>query len=275
MKHITLNSVMTTEKAEEYLKRPAEVSHAPLVVDEEFIAVDENGTVQLVYMQLPEDDMYEKLRQVLKTLKYGKSTRVSGLATESTIFGFQPPVEIRMRPYCSPTTLRSENPKIDAFLALYCEKVIMPLFREHYAHNLEEHMEAIKEVKPDWIMKGTIFTGGVINNSNQLNYHYDIQNLKGSINAMLYFVRNMAGGELVIPKFGVSIMPKDRYVLLFRNDLVHGVSPMTKINKDAYRYSIVYYANNRMQHCGTMQEELAKARSKKEDLLNSSNSSNT
>lgn len=253
---------MTDEQSFEFLKKPAEVSHAPLVVDEEFTAVDENGTVQLVYMKLPENDDFIKLKSVLQKLKYGKSTRVGGLSTESTIFGFQPPVEIRMRPFCSMTGLASEHPKVDAFMAYYAEKNIMPLFHEHYSENLKQHMEAIKEIKADWLMHGLPFTGGVINNSNQLNYHTDIQNIKGSINCMIYFVRDTVGGELVLPKYGVSIKPKDRFVLLFRNDLVHGVAPITKLNNSSYRFSIVYYANARMDKCGTMAEELAKARSK-------------
>jgi hypothetical protein len=262
MKQLQLKAVMSDEQADEFLKNPAEVSHAPLVLDEEFIAVDDNGTVQLVYMKLPENDDFIKLKAVLQKLKYGKSTRVGGLTTESTIFGFQPPVEIRMRPYCSMTGLASEYPKVDKFMAYYCEKNIMPLLKEHYADNLAQHMEAIKDIKPDWLMSGVPFTGGVINNSNQLNYHTDIQNTKGSINAMIYFVRDTDGGELVLPKYGVSVKPLDRFVLLFRNDLVHGVAPITKLNNASYRFSIVYYANARMNSCGTMEQEMAKARSK-------------
>jgi hypothetical protein len=138
----------------------------------------------------------------------------------------------------------------------------MPLFEQHYADNLKQHMEvlAAEGLKDDWIMKGTIFTGGVINKANQLNYHIDSQNIKGTINAMVYFARDMDGGELVLPKYNARIVPQDEYVLLFRNDLVHGVAPLQPKNKEAYRYSIVYYVNNRMQNCGTLSEELAKAR---------------
>lgn len=251
---------MTSEEADSFLRKPAKLEDAPVVIDEEFVAVDENGVVQLVYMQLPEDENYTKLKLVMKSLKYGKSTRVSGLSTESTIFGFQPPVPLRGRPYCSMTGLASNSPKVDAYMAWYCKKNIMPLFEEHYAENLAQHLESIKEVKKEWLMKDIPFTGGVINKSNQLNYHTDIQNIKGSINAMIYFVRDTDGGELSLPLYGVSIKPKDRYVLLFRNDLVHGVTPINKINKDAYRFSVVYYANAGMDKCGTIQEELAKAR---------------
>jgi len=267
MKTIYLKTVMSDADAHGYIKDPAFVEHAPMIIDEEFIAKDENGVVQFAYIKMDEDEYFIKLKRILQNLNYGKSTRTSGLYTESSVFGFQPPVYIRMRPYCSLTGIRQKLPKVDAFLAFYCEKKIMPLFKEFCEHNLKEHMEAIKDIKPQWLMKNIPFTGGVINNSNQLNYHTDIQNIKGSINAMIYFVRDTAGGELVCPKFGVSIKPLDRYVLLFRNDLVHGVAPIKKMNKDAYRFSIVYYANEHMDKCGTMAEELAKARSKKSEFL--------
>lgn len=262
MKQITLKAVITDEQANEYLKKPAEVSHAPVIVDEEFIAVDEQGVVQLVYIKLPENDDYNKLKAVLQKLKYTTGTRLSGLSTSSSPFGFKPRVHIRQAMPCTASPLRGEYPKIDAFMAYYCEKNIIPLFHEHYSENLKQHMEAIKDIKKDWLINNVPFTGGIINNSNQLNYHTDIQNIKGSINAMIYLERDTDGGELVLPKYGVSLKPKDRFVLLFRNDLVHGVAPIKKLNNQSYRYSIVYYANAGMELCGTKEEELSLIRNK-------------
>lgn len=247
------------------IKQPALAEHGELLLDDEFIAVDEKGTVQLVYMKLPEHKDTETYRALVKQLRYNTTQRVSGLTTTSTIFGFAPPVEIRNKPFCSSTSLAEKQPKENRFLSYYCEKHIMPLFKVHYAENLREHMEAIKEIDSDWIMKGTIFTGGVINSSNQLNYHTDTQNIKGSINAMPYFTRDVDGGELVCPEYNLRIQPKDKYVLLFRNDLVHGVAPIYLRNKNSYRYSVVYYAQNRMQYCGSLLEELNKARQCKEN----------
>lgn len=246
----------------ELIKQVADISHGEIVLDETFIGIDESGVVQLVYMPLPECKETDMYKSLVKQIKYNTSTRVSGLATTSTVFGYFPPVEIRQKPFCSSTDFAEKNPKENRFLSYYCEKYIMPLFHEHYADNLNEHMDAISEVKDDWIMKGTIFTGGVINKSNQLNYHIDSQNIKGSINAMCYFTKDMQGGELVLPKYNARLVPKDKYVLLFRNDLVHGVAPLVELNNDSYRFSIVYYAQNRMQHCGTCAEELEKAREK-------------
>ncbi len=261
MKVIQLKQFKTDDETLEHLKKPAYIGDVKdVVIDEDFMGIDENGIVQFVYTKLPEDENLTKLKTVLQKIKYNKSTRVSGLSTESSIFGFQPPVPIRARPFCSITGIAQQYPKIDQFMGFYCKKYIMPLFENQYKHNLVEHYEAIKDVKPEWLMKGIPFTGGVINNSNQLNYHTDIQNLKGSINAMIYFQKDTDGGELVVPKWGASIKPKDGYVLLFRNDLVHGVAPIIKLNKDSYRYSIVYYANAGMDKCGTLQEEMEKAR---------------
>lgn len=259
MKTITLKQTM--EDPKQLIKTPAEVAHGEVLLDEEFIGIDEHGVVQVVYMKLPEVKETQMYKGLVKKLQYNTTQRVSGLVTTSTIFGYAPPVEMRQKPFCSSTRMAEELPKENRFLSYYCEKFIMPLFTEHYAKNLAEHLEIMKDVKPEWIMKGTIFTGGVINKANQLNYHIDSQNMRGSINAMVYFARDMDGGELVLPKYNARIKPLDEYVLLFRNDLVHGVAPLAPKNKDSYRYSVVYYMQNRMQDCGTFAEELAKARS--------------
>lgn len=260
MKKIILKEVI--EDPKEFVKQPAEVKHGEALIDSEFIGVDEDGIVQLVYIKLPDIKETKMYKALVKKLQYNTTQRVSGMVTTSTIFGYAPPVEMRQKPFCSSTKLAEELPKENRFLSYYCEKHIMPLFEKHYAHNLAEHRAVMKKlkVKKDWIMKGTIFSGGVINKANQLNYHIDIQNIKGSINAMVYFAREMDGGELVVPKYNARIQPLDNHVLLFRNDLVHGVAPLLPKNKDAYRYSIVYYLNNRIQNCGTLSEELAKAR---------------
>lgn len=258
MKQIILKDFIPDPK--EFIKEPADAKHGEILLDEAFIGIDKFGKVQVVYMPLPECDDTETYKKLIKKLKYNTTQRVSGLSTTSTVFGFFPPVEIRQKPFCSCTALAEELPQANAFLADYCERHIMPLFHEHYAENLKEHMDIISQVNPDWIMKGTIFSGGVINKSNQLNYHIDSQNMKGTINAMCYFTRDMEGGELVLPKYNARIKPLDKFVLLFRNDLVHGVAPLQELNQNAYRYSIVYYVQNRMQDCGTMAEELKKAR---------------
>lgn len=260
MKTIKLKQIIDEPK--HLIKTEAFEKDGSILLDEEFIAIDEHGVVQLIYKKLPEIKETNTYKKLVKKLHYSTTQRVSGLVTTSTVFGYFPPVEIRQKPFCSSTRLAEENPKANRFLSHYCEKHIMPMFYEEYKHNLNEHMEAIEKegLKKDWIMKGTIFTGGVINKANQLNYHLDSQNMKGTINAMVYFARDMEGGHLVCPKYDIRINPKDNYVLLFRNDLVHGVTQIKPQTKEAYRYSIVYYVQNRMQACGTIDEELAKAR---------------
>lgn len=258
MKTITLKEFR--EDPKEFIKQPAELEHGPVALDEEFIGVDEFGVTQLVYMKLPDCKETNMYKGLVKKLQYNTTQRVSGLTTTSTIFGYSPPVEIRQKPYCSSTKLAEDLPKENRFLSYYCEKYIMPMFEKHYADNLKEHLALMDQVKTDWIMKGTIFSGGVINKANQLNYHIDSQNMRGSINAMVYFARDMQGGELVLPKYNAHIVPKDNFVLLFRNDLVHGVAPLNEKTKNGYRYSVVYYLQNRMQDCGTFAEELERAR---------------
>jgi hypothetical protein len=71
----------------------------------------------------------------------------------------------------------------------------------------------------------------------------------------------MQGGYLDIPEYGITVACRDGYVTAFNGfDLVHGVTPMTKLAKDAYRYSAVYYAMRRMKDCHTFAVEVGQGR---------------
>ena len=54
---------------------------------------------------------------------------------------------------------------------------------------------------------------------------------------------------------------RDGWVVFFvGNQLLHGVTPMRSITKDAYRYSIVYYALRGMKDCFTYAVEQKRGR---------------
>jgi hypothetical protein len=74
----------------------------------------------------------------------------------------------------------------------------------------------------------------------------------------------MSGGHLTMPEFGITINCRDGWVLYFNgNKYVHGVTPMAPKTKDAYRYSIVFYALRGMKDCHTYALEVGEARKKR------------
>jgi hypothetical protein len=81
---------------------------------------------------------------------------------------------------------------------------------------------------------------------------------------MIVFKGDVMGGHLVIPELDISLEVADNSLTIFDGqDYLHGVSPIEYLHQDSYRYSVVYYSLERMWQCMTVDEEIARIRSKK------------
>lgn len=72
---------------------------------------------------------------------------------------------------------------------------------------------------------------------------------------------DVVGGNLVFPKYRVSLSVEENRLFMFAGGKnVHGVSPIRARNKNAYRYSVVWYPLKQMCNCLPFGEELQRAR---------------
>ncbi|MEM9995406.1 MAG: hypothetical protein AAGE79_14910, partial [Acinetobacter pittii] len=55
-----------------------------------------------------------------------------------------------------------------------------------------------------YLIKGTPFTGGVINKNTALGYHRDSANTKDGISCMVILKKGVAGGELILPELNIG-----------------------------------------------------------------------
>ena len=124
------------------------------------------------------------------------------------------------------------------------------------------HTETVKQkIKKEWVIKDSVFTSGIVNKNNQLNYHFDSGNFKGVYSNMIVFKGDVRGGHLVIPEIDISIEVADNTVTIFDGqDLLHGVSPIKYLHKESYRYSVVYYSLKRMWQCMEVEKEIDRIR---------------
>jgi hypothetical protein len=100
-----------------------------------------------------------------------------------------------------------------------------------------------------------------VNKNNALNYHFDGGNFEGVMSCMVVLRKNLEGGFLSVPEIDARFLLEDRSYFLFDGQkLLHGVTPIKRLNRNAYRYSIVYYAIRNMMKCGTLKQELDHAR---------------
>ncbi len=132
--------------------------------------------------------------------------------------------------------------------------------REHYSDRYDHSVKSVAEVNQDFKIPGSVFTSGILNYDNPLQYHYDAGNIEGTWSMMAVFKNKTMGGNLILPEYDVKLSCSDRSIVIFDGQSeLHGVSPIVKTEKESYRYSIVFYALAGMLKCGTRAQELKRA----------------
>ena len=230
----------------------ANLNEACLVRD-----ADTNAPV-LFYCPFPGDPA--PLRKAVLSIKMGKTRRASGMENLSRTFGFSPKNVVMRRESCRPSSIALDQPREHAILT-ETSKVLADLIVTVLPEVYEHDHEIVGEVPEEWRMADdALWTSGVINKASQLPYHQDQANFP-TWSAMPTFRRQMLGGYLHVPEYGVVVGCRDGWVTAFNGfELVHGVTPMTELAKGAYRYSAVYYAMRRMKDCHTFAVEVGEAR---------------
>jgi hypothetical protein len=119
-------------------------------------------------------------------------------------------------------------------------------------------------VADEWrISERSLWTSGVVNKTSTLPYHYDGNNFD-MWSAMPVIRRGIRGGYLSIPEYDAVIECRDGWVLFFPGyRLLHGVTPISHVTKDAYRYTVVYYCLRGMKDCFSYAVEQKEARKRR------------
>jgi hypothetical protein len=211
----------------------------------------------------PMEEEVGLLRAAVMNIKYGTTKRQStGIENESRTFGMAPRKIFQRRESCRPTALAQDAPEEHAVLVAFAEKFgkmfqeFAPDLWERDATNLDN-----AGLANEWRMTDdAMWTSGVVNKSSTLPYHRDGFNF-ATWSAMPTIRRSMGGGYLHFPEYDFVYSARDGWVSFFPGyKYVHGVTPMTPKTKDAYRYSVVYYALRGMKDCFTYAVETAKAK---------------
>lgn len=259
MKTIEIRRVKLDPKA--FKKRSAFEEDAPTLITGDTL-VTENGKPIILYVKLDGIDT-SQLRKAVKSIKYATSTRTNGLKTTSAIFGYRPRVVLR-NDYCTATAMASEDKKNHDIIAGFAEKLIA-YYQHYFPHIFAKHVGIVgAKVKKEWTIKNTPFTSGIVNKNNPLKYHHDSGNFKGVLSNMVVFKRDVKGGHLACPEYGIRLACEDNTLVIFDGQsILHGVTPIQHLTKQAYRYTTVYYSLEQMWKCESVDEELLRIRQKK------------
>lgn len=257
MKTITLKKKPFDEKI---LKRKfAEESDCLNLVEGHFKLIDED-TSEVVALCVPIEDKESshQLRSAMLNVKnWTVASRGSGIKTTAKVFGYQPRNPIRQRPFCHKGVLSREQPKVHEQISNFAITAESLFFKYLPLQALEQKNKLLEKVKPDWRIKSTMYTSGICNNNNALGYHRDRGNFEDFWSAMAVFKNNIEGGNLIVKDYDIKIKFTDDSIFYFNGmRWWHGVTPIKKLSKDSYRFSVVYYALKEMWKCMSIEDEL-------------------
>lgn len=176
---------------------------------------------------------------LLKKLKINKSDRTSGISCHSLIFGFAPRDPLKNLPARAVKTEKNTN-----FVWMNLLKYAVGKFKELEKELFEAQIKKVGGlISKNWVLPGGVFTSGIINKSNQLVFHTDNGNVKDCLSLMFCFKKSIDGGSLILPEYDAAIDIADKSILIFDGQSVsHGVEHFRKMNKDSDRFTIVFYA---------------------------------
>lgn len=228
------------------------------------------GETELVYGRLEGD--WSGLVGRLRAMKYQRNTRVSRLKaaaekktteerTMDRTFGFKPANMIMgiSAGACEMNRLFPKTYEEIVRLGAFA----MTKYQQFHPDKFNSHSKEVHaQVKGHWLIPGTPYTQGIVNNTSSMRYHYDRDNFKNCWSVMVYFTHSVDGGDLLIPSMKARFKIEDQTFILFNgNGLIHGVTEIKKLRPNNYRYSIVYYSRRAMIGLGSYADEMDKIRS--------------
>ncbi len=264
MKTVTLTHKQNFNP-KDYIRRTAVEADYSNLINYSCMMIDhDSGELIGVYLIMPKTPT--KLLKALLSIKYDKNKRLAGLITHSRIFGYKPREKIR-NDFCSSTTLAKENPVNHQIICDFA-KELTKYYKKYCSEIFDDHVSIAKEkILPQWTIKGTPFSSGIVNKNNALHYHHDAGNFKNVYSNMVAFKSNVKGGHLAIPEYDIGLDIATNSIVLFDGQkILHGVTPIKLMSRNAYRFSIVYYTLQQMWNCQPLSEELVRIKNVRTEL---------
>ena len=169
-------------------------------------------------------------------------------------------------PFCRPSHATRNDP--EGWRSVYpVFQEVSALFKAHLPDRWAAQQAQASKAHPAWVVPGTCFTSGTVNNTHASGLHVDAGDYPDGFGAMSVFRRGeYQGAELVIPAYRVAVDLHDRDVILFDVHEVHGNLPfhhtVGEALTDYERIGCVYYFRERMAECGSPEDELRFAQSR-------------
>ena len=114
----------------------------------------------------------------------------------------------------------------------------------------------------DFVIQDTAYSTATINRNWRTAYHRDAKNLSGGMAGMTVVgTGSYDGGYLVFPEYRVAVNVTSTDVIIMNNThLIHGNTEFKAKHGTYNRISLVCYLREGILKCGTMQQEIDRAK---------------
>ena len=251
-------------QSENFLNREAKERHITHELINETCFIELEGSAPILYIQEKHNDL-NQLGEIISKLDFNSSTRSANKGEKSLLFGAVNKSATKIG-VCNQGVLLSKNSEMDETVRTDIAYLLDDILKEYLPerHKIARIKLLQKPIEPEYKFGDTNYTSGIINKNSAFNYHRDTGNLSNTYSSMIVFKKNVTGGHLVLPEYGIGFKLQNNSIINFYGkEIVHGVTPIIKHDKDAFRLSLVYYASQNLDKCLPFEEELKQAQNKK------------
>ena len=187
-----------------------------------------------------------------------KIERFRRLGTAAAIMGYYD--RYTRIPYCRLTSFNEHN--MDGFQLCYpLIKRVDDLYAEHVPEKYQLQRAEADRTSKDFVIRDTSYTTVTVNKNWQTAVHKDAGDFEqGFGNITCLRAGNYRGGLTVFPKYRVAVDLGSCDVVMMDVHEWHGNTVLRGKFKQFTRISLVCYYRSNMIKCGTMQQEIERAK---------------
>ncbi len=167
-------------------------------------------------------------------------------------------------PFCRETAYNAESSKQFHESILPFLQLVDRAYQITDGYRYAKQRKVVDRTSKDFVIAGTSFTTITVNQNFQTAVHTDQGDLKDGLSCILALrAGEFQGGNLVFPHYRVAVRLDSCDLLLFDSHHMHGNTAMYGKAHGFKRVSLVCYYRERMIDCGTAEEELKRAKTRK------------
>jgi len=241
------------------------VAPLDIVVNSPTTVVDQDGRLLVVIDSFDDKDL-PYVRSFLPHINYQNNLRLANfqggfeqLRTSDMSFGYRPYKPL----FGMPSGALDFNKKYANWFNRLNDMTerVTEIYETISSDCFNRHKTMAQDIRPEWLLKGGVFSQGIINNSVQHSYHYDRGNFKNTMSAMIVLKHKSTGGWLNLPALGVTLATEDSCIVFFDGQkILHGVTPIVNRYTSSKRFSIVWYTLAKMVNSLSADDEINKIR---------------